>query len=35
MTTNISATGRPGLRTDDAFLAEPAYEETPRDTAYR
>ena len=28
-------TQRPVLRTDDAFLAEPVHEETPRHTAYR
>lgn len=28
-------TGRPVLRIDDAFLAEPVHEETPRHTAYR
>ena len=33
--TTIGTTGRPVLRTDDAFLAEPVHEETPRHTAYR
>jgi hypothetical protein len=28
-------TSRPVLRSDDAFLAEPVHEETPRHTAYR
>lgn len=35
MTTNGPAIQRPVLRTDDAFLAEPVHEETPRHTAYR
>jgi thiosulfate dehydrogenase [quinone] large subunit len=35
MTTIASANQRPVLRTDDAFLAEPVHEETPRHTAYR
>lgn len=35
MTTNVPTTGRPVIRTDDAFLAEPVHEETPRHTAYR
>ena len=35
MTTNVPDTGRPVLSTDDAFLAEPVLEETPRHTAYR
>ena len=35
MTTNVPATRRPVLRTDDAFLAEPVHEETPRHTAFR
>ena len=35
MTTNVPATGRAVLRTDDAFFAEPVHEETPRHTAYR
>lgn len=35
MTTNTTSTARPVLRTDDAFLAEPTYEETPRHRTYR
>jgi thiosulfate dehydrogenase (quinone) large subunit len=34
-TRHTSMTGRPVLRTDDAFIAEPVHEETPRHTAYR
>ncbi len=30
-----TSTDRPVLRTDDAFLAEPVHEETPRHRAYR
>ena len=33
--TTIGTAGRPVLRADDAFLAEPVHEETPRHTAYR
>jgi thiosulfate dehydrogenase [quinone] large subunit len=35
ITGHTTSTGRPVLRTDDAFLAEPVHEETPRHTAYR
>jgi thiosulfate dehydrogenase [quinone] large subunit len=35
MTTTGSHAQRPVLRSDDAFLAEPVHEETPRHTAYR
>jgi thiosulfate dehydrogenase [quinone] large subunit len=36
MTTPRTPTaGRPVLRSDDAFLADPVHEETPRHTAYR
>jgi thiosulfate dehydrogenase [quinone] large subunit len=35
MTTTNTRQGRPVLRTDDAFLAEPVQEETPRHKAYR
>lgn len=31
----LSSAGRPVLSTDDAFLAEPVHEETPRHKAYR
>ena len=33
--TTTGTTGRAVLRSDDAFLAEPVHEETPRHTAYR
>lgn len=35
MTTAPATGNAPVLRTDDAFLAEPTYEETPRHRAYR
>jgi thiosulfate dehydrogenase [quinone] large subunit len=35
MTTFGTRTDRPVLRSDDAFLAEPVHEETPRHRAYR
>ena len=35
MTTFGTSTDRPVLRSDDAFLAEPTHEETPRHRAYR
>lgn len=34
-TARTPMTSRPVLRSDDAFLAEPIHEETPRHTAYR
>ena len=35
MTATGPRTNNPVLRTDDAFLAEPVHEETPRHKAYR